>query len=427
MTRIPTGQVADLRSASSRIMPRRVGRVYEAGTITTSNLWTDDLPLKQVAASKLGTDVPAGYEVRWWVLNRQGNEDDVVADVLEFTTRARAEDALERAASTRCRHHAAAHPGRSPSEARQLVWVNPDNAREWDVLFVRGRRLYRVADVPPSYPPVTGQAERRRQSSGVAATTQALACALPAAACQGRGGFARVGDLATLTSSPSLARHGSRALERTDARAYARAVNLRGYDVPDMRRIAPEAPASQARADSSTVSGCVGPRSTPTVAAIDSPVFVARGRLRFALVVSRVILLATERAANRYLNVVASARARACIARDYRRGIISRAIAARGQLRVGRVSVSTLDAPTPASYRGVGSYQGVGVRLVMQTSYATRLGRRVQLPFVADSFVFADGPAVVVLTAESAYRPFSHASEQYLLSKLVGRVEANRG
>jgi len=69
------------------------------------------------------------------------------ADVLEFASERQAEDALARAEGPRCRSDGAAHAARLPSGAGNLYWVNPDNAQQWDVLFARGRRLYRV--VPP--------------------------------------------------------------------------------------------------------------------------------------------------------------------------------------------------------------------------------------------------------------------------------------
>src|SRR6202034_4146230 len=80
---VPGADVPALRNAVSRIMPPRVGRVYEAGTITTSNLWSDAHPQPSSSPGLPAGSVPAGYEVRWWALDRQGNEDDVVADVLE--------------------------------------------------------------------------------------------------------------------------------------------------------------------------------------------------------------------------------------------------------------------------------------------------------------------------------------------------------
>lgn|GEM_PF-1763482 len=423
--RIPVANLAALRNAASRTMPPRVARVYEMGTITTSNLWSDNQPLGQSSSSSLARSVPAGYEMRWWALDREGNEDDVVADVLEFATKRQAEGALARAASTSCRRDAAAHAGHFPSDARHLFWINPDNAREWDVLFVRGHRLYRVGDVPPAYPPARGPAQRTLERLGANATVEVLACALPGAACPARGLSARATNLATLTTSPSVQPSTSRTIARAQARAYARAVNLRHYDLPGMAEVAPERP-TEVRGYWEAFVRCTGElRSTHAVEDIDSPVFSSRGRLQYDVVVSTVAALPSEAVANGYLDVLASARARACIAHSYGRLLLGRA-AERNLLRVARISATPLPDSAPTSYRGLGPYRGTALRLTIPSSYTTRRGRHVQLPFYIDEFAFAYGRALIVLTAESVSHPFSQEDEQYLMSKLVGRAEANK-
>jgi hypothetical protein len=178
--------------------------------------------------------VPAGYEVRWWALDRDGSEDDVVADVLEFATQRQAEDAFARAASTRCRRDGAAHVAHFPSGASNLFWVNPDNAQQWDVLLARGRRLYRVSDVPPEYlltttPPAQRSLERLRAGS----TVEVLACALPDAACRASAVSARATNLATLAARSSVQPSAPRSITRAQASAYSRAVNLRATRCPE--------------------------------------------------------------------------------------------------------------------------------------------------------------------------------------------------
>jgi hypothetical protein len=210
---IPGSDIAALRNEVSPIMPPRVGRVYEAGTITTSNLWSDDPPQRASPSSSTGSQagsVPAGYEVRWWALDRQGNEDDVVADVLEFASERQAEDALARAASTRCRSDGAAHAARLPSGAGNLYWVNPDNFQQWDVLFARGRRLYRVGDVPSSYPPATSPAQRTLEQHRADSTVEVLACALPGAGCLASAVSARATNLASIPTGSSVQPGASR-------------------------------------------------------------------------------------------------------------------------------------------------------------------------------------------------------------------------
>ena len=73
------------------------------------------VPQTAILVEPQAGSVPAGYEVRWWALDREGNEDDVAADVLEFATERRAGEALARAASTRCRRDGTAYAAHFPS------------------------------------------------------------------------------------------------------------------------------------------------------------------------------------------------------------------------------------------------------------------------------------------------------------------------
>jgi hypothetical protein len=418
---IPAQNLAALRDAVFRIMPPRVGRVYETGTITTSNLWSDNQPLTLASSSSLARSMPAAYEVRLWALDRDGNEDDVVADALEFATEGQAKDALARAASTRCRRSGEAHAARLLSGAINLFWVNPDNAEQSDVLFVRGRRLYRVGDVPPRYPPATKPDQRRLKRLRAGTTVDVLACALPDAACQPSAVSAHATSLATLTASSSVQPSTNSPIARAQARTYAHAVNLRGYDVPGATRVAPEGPVEDHR---DPFVGCTGERYTQALVHIHSPTFRYRDRLQYNVVSSTLTVLRSEAIANRYLAVLASARARACITHSLGQRLL-RPAAERGPLHVGRISATPLPAPAPASYRGLGPYRGTALRLTIGTSYTTRRGRRVPLPLYIEDFAFAYGRAVIRLTAVSAPQPFAQTNERYLITKLVGRAEAN--
>jgi hypothetical protein len=168
-----------------------------------------------------------------------------------------------------------------------------------------------------------------------------------------------------------------------------------------------------------------GLRSTHAVVGIHSPIFGYRGRLEYRSVYSTVALLPSDAVADRYLAMLASARTRACITHSYDRWLLRRA-AERNPLRFGRIAATPLPAPAPVSYRGLGPYRGTALRLTIPTSYTTRRGRRVQLPLYIEGFAFAYGRAVISLTAESAFRPFAQANGQYLMSKLLGRAEANK-
>jgi len=201
-------------------------------------------------------------------------------------------------------------------------------------------------------------------------------------------------------------------------------VNLRGYDVPEMTPVTREGTTENLGYWDAFVR-CTGERrSTHAVVAIQSPTFRYQGRLEGRFVYSIMAVFPSEANADRYLAVLASARARTCVTRSYDRRLLRRR-SQRHLLRVGRIAAGPLPAPAPASYRGLGPYRGTGLRLTIPISYTTRRGRRVQLHSYLEGFAFAYGPAVIGLAAESEFRPFARADEQYLMSKLVGRAEAN--
>jgi hypothetical protein len=423
--RVPPRDLAALRDSLSPIMPRWVGRVYETGTVAPSNLWSDNAPVAPSSGSPDGP-VPAGWEIRWWALNRDGDEDDVVADVLEFPTPREAENALSAATSSRCRQAGAAHPAPFPSGARNVFWVNPDDAPEWDVLFVRRRRLYRVADVPPGYlqtepPPAQRHLERLR----VLATVDLLACSLPEADCPGSTASPHAAGQASLAAGPPDPSGAPGPITRAQALAYAHAVNLRAFFLTGMTQTTQEG-TLDAPTPRETTGGCTGEvRSLRSVVAVHSPVFAYSARSVRQSVYSTVVVLPNAGEAARYLAVLASARTRACIAHSYRRRLLNR-YAESGRLRLGPAIVTPLPAPAPARYRGPGPYRGTMLRATLQATYTTRRGRRVQMPLYIDAFVFAYGRVAVGFVAESLYRPFPQVNERFLTSTLVGRAEANR-
>jgi hypothetical protein len=410
---VPVRELSALHSAVSRIMPPRVGRVYEMGAITTSSVWTDDRPVPFSSTQPLGESAaPAGYEVRWWALDRDGALDDVVASVLEFATEKQADDVLARAARTRCRRDGVVVAAPFPARSSDLAWVNPDNAPESDVLFVRGRRLYRIADSPPSYLP----AERR----GARMSVNVLACALPDAACSASAPTTHHTNLATPTAIGSGT---ALRLSRAQETAYAHVVNLHAYDVPGLRRFAPEGP-TNGRYGWAAFASCSGePRALHAVRAIHSPIFGYSGRARYESVYSTVTVLPSEAIADRYVATLASARALHCIAHAYDQALPGRR-AKRSRPNFSQIALTRLPATAPSTYRGSGPYRGVALRRTIQIGFRTRRGRRVWVPLYIQRTMFASGRSVIELTVTTLTSPLPNANARYLMSALVGRAEA---
>jgi hypothetical protein len=105
-------------------------------------------------------------------------------------------------------------------------------------------------------------------------TVEVLACALPGAGCQASDLSAQATNLATLSAGSSVQPSTSRTITRAHERAYAHAVNLRGYEVPGMTQVASEGPIED-RGSWEAFVGCTGElRSANTVVSIHSPIFI---------------------------------------------------------------------------------------------------------------------------------------------------------
>lgn len=422
---VATGNLGALRALLSPTVPARVGRVYESGAIETADLWSDDEP-QPLTPRDTGT-MPAGYEIRWWALNREGAEDDVVAEALEFATARQAQQTLKLASSPRCRRDGASHSLPYPRGASELRWLNPDKAREWDVLFARGRRLYEIADAPPEYLfTTTAPGQAKRELLRDAATPRALACTLPVAGCP-RGAVAR--QSVGLASRPPASRAAGLGAPPSRARAiaYAHAVNLRDYHLPGLSAITREGPASD-RDYWEAFAHCTGElRATSAIVAIRSPLFRYERRGRYEVVYSTVVVFADTALADRYFAALATPRARSCITRAYRQRSPSAVAGGSDSMRLQSITAAPLATPVPRSYRGGAPYRATALRLTMQAGYRTRRGRRGRLALFIQGFAFADGRAVVELASLALPHELSAAEESFLEATLVGRAEVNEG
>ncbi|HTZ64275.1 MAG TPA: hypothetical protein VMB51_09230 [Solirubrobacteraceae bacterium] len=438
LARISARELPRMRQEISGVMPARVGREYEAGAVTAANLWSDDEPARSVWARVSSRPVPAGYELRWWALDREGSEDDIVVDSLKFATQAEAKDALRLALLRGCRGRSAVRATAFPAGASNLSWVNPDHVAEWDALFVRGERLYRVADVPPDYPGGPAAIARRRAAAEL--TVDVLACALPGANCPASTASLRSTSLASLAHGSAIGPGGGRSPTRAQAAAYARAVNLAPYDLPESVTLAPEGP-TQDKGYWEAFVRCSGQlTSAHSLVAMHSPVYSYRGYGHYERVYSTVTVLPSESAADRYMAALGSARAQSCITRIYERWLTAK-VSQDGPLELGPLTMTKRPTPLPASYRGSWRYRAIALRLAVQLHYA-RVPREgsllpvdqtvgaatgAQLALYIEGFAFAYGRTVVELTTFTTFHPFSQASERFLESALVGRAEANAG
>ncbi|MGO9488608.1 MAG: hypothetical protein ACLQBB_06230 [Solirubrobacteraceae bacterium] len=165
-------RLSGLRESVAGVLPQRVGRLYEEGTITTANAWSDDAPAPPAVSPSAPR--PGGYEMRWWA----PNGDDVVADVFVFSNPAEAQRFLALASTAGCRRAARQEPSERPPLSRNLSWVNPGGVIETDVYLARGARVYRVADAPAGAGLASAPVLRRAFE-----TVDALACLVPDARC----------------------------------------------------------------------------------------------------------------------------------------------------------------------------------------------------------------------------------------------------
>ena len=171
-------EVSPLREEVERLVPDRIARLYEEGTVTARVAWNDSEPSPPPVSPAARR--PDAYEMRWWA----PNGDDLVGDVFVFANRAAAQRYLSLATSTSCRRKSTRSPGTRTPGAVNLSWLNPDGAAQADVYFARGSRVYRLADAP------AGQRDGEIRVGSLArafATLDVLGCLLPHAGCRREG------------------------------------------------------------------------------------------------------------------------------------------------------------------------------------------------------------------------------------------------
>lgn len=180
---VSTRQILALRAIVQSVTRRAGGHEYESGTVLPIDAWADNSPENSATEGSRRTHWRGSFEVRQWAPDPQWGasySDDIVVDAFMFPTPQAALRFFGKAASTRCRNSASTAVATRPADARELNWVNPDDATEEDLWLARGRVVYRLADVRPgaSDQPPSSPADRVGFK-----TVEALACALPEARC----------------------------------------------------------------------------------------------------------------------------------------------------------------------------------------------------------------------------------------------------
>jgi hypothetical protein len=202
---------------------------------------------------------------------------------------------------------------------------------------------------------------------------------------------------------------------RTQALAFAHAVNLNVGDIPEAsveKKHAAAATASERRESQACERG-IGWRNPHTIAEASSPKLRRGQELEIERITSSVAVLSSERAVARQFALLASPALRECTARILARNLDDKSIR---NARWGRVSVSRL--PVHAA----GTSATVGIRIVANLELTFS---EVSVPIYVDVLGFAIGRAEVALTAMSATQPVPATTERELLSLLLARSRSH--
>lgn len=171
---IDRSELSVLYLGLSAVVPRPAAARQAEGIATPEDMWSDDIPQTLDAEAGRGP-WPGAYEIR-----APTGRYTVVADGLVFASARVARAFFAMAAGTLCRRAARSEPVAYLSNARNIVWTNPDDVEQNDVFLLRGARVYRVGDVRDLG---TEQLSPRAE----AAIVDRFACRLPDAGCSVRG------------------------------------------------------------------------------------------------------------------------------------------------------------------------------------------------------------------------------------------------
>jgi hypothetical protein len=218
-------------------------------------------------------------------------------------------------------------------------------------------------------------------------------------------------DAASTVSSAGV-QHASPVPSRTQALAFAHAVNLSVGDIP-------EASVEASRAHSSGADGGAAARTCETLKGWGRSHAIAeassrklrRGQeLEVEQITSSVSILHDEQAVARQFALLSSRALRECAARALTHSLDDRPIR---NAKWGRVTISKLPVSAP------GTTAKVGIRIVATLNLSFS---EVSVPIYVDVFGFSLGRAEVAFTAMSVTQPVPSSTEQELLSLLLARA-----
>jgi hypothetical protein len=210
---------------------------------------------------------------------------------------------------------------------------------------------------------------------------------------------------------------------KSQAVAFARAVNLRASDVPGFR-ISSEhenehKTAAEKRLEHEML-GCLGAPSpkeerAKELAEVKSPELKLEHGLADETVDSSVSVARTAVTVAKELATINSAHARACVSRYF--NLIFKGKAFHGA-HIGPVSIASGTPPAPGA---TGSF-GWRISATISTTINTH---SIAIPFYFDILGFVDGQAEVSLMSSGVVEPFPAATEERLFSLLLERAKAH--
>jgi hypothetical protein len=200
-------------------------------------------------------------------------------------------------------------------------------------------------------------------------------------------------------------------ISKSQAAAYAKNVNLRASDLPEMTAVGAEHDAISESRESSALARCLGdPALNSDFAEIKSPSFRVAAPGRLEEISSSVELQPTQALARESARLVLSARGMRCLSR-----LLPSEAAATPTASISHLSVRRLPTPLPSVS---GSF---GVRI---SASAGPRGSTRRLPIFIDHYGFPSGNAEIGVTTLSSPRPVSAYLPLRLLATLYGRAVA---